>query len=188
MVPTLPVCCHSLPHVLSHTLTITCTCAWCYVEIKGTQDNKISHAHSLILSIRRCPYSLIALQAYRRWVQIPLMQRHRENMVCRGLGHWVGLQWRAGWNCWSDSSIDRLFQMRILRAACCRMASRAVQLGWNAWRDETANQLHRTGMMIAAAACMEHRYLTHLGYSPFMRSCISLSTSMSLLVGTDHQP
>ena len=35
---------HSL--ILSHTLTITCTC--CYDEIKGTQDLKIySHADSL---------------------------------------------------------------------------------------------------------------------------------------------
>ena len=129
------------------------------------------------LSVASCRvYSLVLLlihcmQAYRRWRQIPLMQRHRENMVCRGLGHWVGLQWRAVWNCWSDSSIDRLFQMRILHAACCRMASRAVQLGWNVWKDETANQLHRTGMMIAAAACMEHRYLT----SVIHHSCIAAS-------------
>ena len=36
----------------SHTLTITCTC--CYDEIKGTQDPKISHAHSLILSLHLC--------------------------------------------------------------------------------------------------------------------------------------
>ena len=32
----------------SHTFTIACTC--CSDEIKGTQDLKISHAHSLILS------------------------------------------------------------------------------------------------------------------------------------------
>ena len=35
---------------LTHSLTITCTC--CCDRIYGAQDLKISHAHSLILSLR----------------------------------------------------------------------------------------------------------------------------------------
>ena len=40
---------YTLTITLSHTLTITCTC--CCDGIYGAQDRKISHAHSLILSL-----------------------------------------------------------------------------------------------------------------------------------------
>ena len=38
-------------YVLTHTLTFTCTCACCCDGTYGDQDHKISHAHSLILSL-----------------------------------------------------------------------------------------------------------------------------------------
>ena len=72
----------------SHAVPLSC----CYVEIKGTQDNKISHAHSLILSnpsalptmLRRHPCILTTLFASCEWCG---MQLHRVIQVQQEL--WI---------------------------------------------------------------------------------------------------